>query len=311
MSIVERAMEKLKTRQPEAQAPLDRHENPTPPTASAPTIERAHERMQVVEPSESPAAEPPWPVDMDRLRRDGLVPLEQGAERRLIDELRRIKRPLLNNTGGERARTLTHPERIMVTSAIPAEGKTFTTLNLALSLAREPDFEVLLIDGDIPKSNITRSLGLEEKPGLMDVLVHADCRPQDVIVRTDVPNLLVVPTGERHPLTAELFGGKRMQRVLEAWSNPDRQRLLLFDSSPLLATSEAQVLASHVGQIVMIVAAGRTRQQEVRTAMQGLGESQYVGFVLNMSRLPAMENHYYDDYYSNYYSHSTSRSEVT
>lgn len=310
MSIVERAMEKLKTLQPEVDTPLHREADPTPPPPSAaPTIERAHERMQMVEPSEDAAA--PWHLDMDQLRHEGLVPVEQDAERRLIDELRRIKRPLLNNTGGERAKSLAHPERIMVTSAIPGEGKTFTTLNLALSLAREPDFEVLLVDGDIPKANITRSLGLQDKPGLMDVLVHPDRRPEDVIMRTDVSNLLLVPTGEHHPLTAELFGGHRMQQVLEAWANPRRQRLLLFDSSPLLATSEAESLASHMGQIVMIVAAGRTRQQELKAAMQGFSDSQYVGFILNMSRLPAMESHYYDDYYSNYYTHSTSRHEVT
>ena len=302
MSIIEKAMEKLKTPQPEAAPPLPRRENPASPAAG-----RAQERMQVVA-DNAPA---PWPVDMDRLRDEGLVPVEQAAERRLIDELRRIKRPLLNNTGGERAKSLTHPERIMVTSAIPGEGKTFTALNLALSLAREPDFEVLLIDGDIPKANITRSLGLQDKPGLMDVLVHPDRRPDNVIVRTEIPNLLVVPTGERHPLTAELFGGRRMKQVLEAWGHPRRQRLLLFDSSPLLATSEAEALASDVGQIVMIVAAGRTRQQELKAAMQRLGESQYIGFVFNMSRLPGMENPYYDDYYSNYYTHSTSRHEVT
>ncbi|HET8555173.1 MAG TPA: AAA family ATPase [Rhodanobacteraceae bacterium] len=300
MSIVEKAAEKLKNLQPGELPPPQDADAAVPPVAS--TLERAHERMQEAKPADADAATPPWHVDMKRLKRAGLIPGEVDAARRLGDEVRRVKRPLLNNLGGKRAARFAHAERIVVTSAVPGEGKSFTSLNLALSLAREPDFEVLLIDGDVPKSNITQSLGLEDRPGLMDLLVHKDMQPADVIVRTDVPNFLVVPAGQRHPLTTELFGGRRMEHVLDAWDRPDRQRLLVFDSSPLLATSEAQVLASHMGQVVMIVAAGRTRRQELNTAMQSLSESQYIGFVLNMSRLQASENHYYDSYYSNCYS---------
>src|SRR5699024_10495162 len=103
-----------------------------------------------------------------------------------------------------------------------------------------------------------------------DVLLHKECRPEEVIVRTDMPNLMLVPAGERHPLTSELFGGRRMEHVLQAWESPHRQRLLVFDSSPLLATSESQVLASRMGQVVMVVAAGRTRRQELKTALQAI-----------------------------------------
>ncbi len=299
MSIVEKAVEKLKTRQPEP-PPRPDEAAPVAPVL-APTVERSQEQVHAVEVPDEAA--PPWHLDLDNLRRSGLVPGEAEAERRLTDELRRVKRPLLNNMAAGEAGAIAHAERIVVTSAVPGEGKTFTAMNLALSLAREPDFEVLLVDGDIPKANVTRALGLEGRPGLMDVLIHPQLRPADVIVPVDVPNLLVVPTGERHSLTAELLGGRRMTQVLEAWSGGrHRQRLLVFDSPPLLATSEAQVLTSHMGQVVMIVAAGRTRRQEVRIAMQAMGDSQYVGLVLNMSRLPPSESHYYDSYYSNYYS---------
>jgi protein-tyrosine kinase len=172
-------------------------------------------------------------------------------------------------------------------------------LNLALSLARELDFEVLLVDGDIPKSHITRVLGLSGRPGLMDVLVDERRHPAEVIVRTDVPNLLVVPVGERHPLTAELFGSLRMEYVLEELGGRNLHRLVVFDSSPLLATSESQVLASHMGQVVVVIAAGHTGQHAVNSALQSLNDSQYVGLILNMSCLPASENHY-DNYYGLY-----------
>lgn len=297
MNIVEKAAEKLKTQQPERPVP-PRVEDPAPLHAS-PTVERLQERMRAVDPPVETA--PLWHLSQKALQRAGLLPTGDEADGRLADEVRRIKRPLLDNASGKGAKPFTHSERIMVTSAVPGEGKTFTALNLALSLAREPDFEVLLVDADIPKSDVTRVLGLEGRPGLMEVLADEHRRPVDVIVRTDVPNLLVVPAGERHPLTAELFGGHRMEYVLEELGGHDRRRLVIFDSSPLLATPESQVLASHMGQVVVVVGAGRTRQHEVAMALEGLNDSQYVGLILNMSRLPAIESHYYSHY--SHYSH--------
>jgi ATPases involved in chromosome partitioning len=294
MSIVEKAVEKLKTLQPEAPV--------SPPVEalmphSASTIERLSGRARAVEQATETA--PLWHVDQTALERAGLLPAGDAANDRLADELRRVKRPLMDNAIGNGPKVLAHAGRIMVTSAVPGEGKTFTALNLALSLARELDFEVLLVDGDIPKSHITRVLGLSGRPGLMDVLVDERRHPAEVIVRTDVPNLLVVPVGERHPLTAELFGSLRMEYVLEELGGRNLHRLVVFDSSPLLATSESQVLASHMGQVVVVIAAGHTGQHAVNSALQSLNDSQYVGLILNMSCLPASENHY-DNYYGLY-----------
>lgn len=297
MSVVEKAAEKLKTLQSDPSV-LPRTETATPRTAS--TVERSQERMRTT--AEVAQTASPWHVDEKALKRMGFHASDDEAGRRLTDELRRVKRPLLDNVTGKSAKALAHGQRIVVTSAVPGEGKTFTAVNLALSLAREPDFEVLLVDGDIPKSDITRVLGLEGHPGLMEVLADERRQPAEIIVPTDVPNLLVVPAGERHPLSAELFGGQRMEYVLGELGDRNRRRLVIFDSPPLLATSESQVLVSHMGQVVMVIAAGRTRQQEVRLAMQSFDDSQYVGLILNMSRLPASENHYYSRYgyyYSN------------
>lgn len=296
MSIVEKAAEKLKSLQPEPQAPrLEEPEITVLPRVEGPTVERLQERIRTVD---EPAGKngQPWHVDQHALQRAGLLPVEDEAGGRLADEVRRAKRPLLDNAGRSGLDAPAYAERIMVTSAIPGEGKTFTAVNLALSLAREPDFEVLLVDGDVPKSDITRVLGLQGRPGLMELLGDERLRSADVVVPTDVPNLLVVPAGERHPLAAELFGGHRMEYVLEMLGGRDRRRLLVFDSSPLLATPESQVLGSRMGQIVMVVAAGRTRQHEVNSALQTLTGSPYVGLILNMSRLPALENHHYSNY---------------
>lgn len=296
MNIVEKAAEKLKTLQPERQLPPAEGAVPQRATHS---VERLQERIRIADQPVEPA--PAWHVDERALQRAGLLPLEDGAGGRLADEVRRVKRPLLNNASGKGDKALPHSHRIVVTSAVPGEGKTFTAVNLALSLAREPDFEVLLVDADIPKADITKVLGLAGRPGLMEVLADEHRRPTDVIVHTDVPNLSVIPTGEQHPLTSELFGGRRMEYVLEELGGQNRRRLLVFDSSPLLATPEAPVLAAYMGQVLVVVGAGRTSQHEVAQALEGLGESQYIGLVLNMSRLPAIENHYYSHY--SHYSH--------
>lgn len=300
MNIVEKAAERLKTLTPDV-APQPEPILPPPadtplPRHTGPAIERLQERARTTAGDAGVETLQPWHVDLHALKRAGFLPASDDTAARLADEVRRVKRPLLDNIGGTGVQALKRPERIVVTSAVPGEGKSFTTVNLALSLAREPDFEVLLVDADIPKADITRTLGLEERPGLMDALADETCRPADLVVRTDIPNLLVVPAGRRSSLTSELFGGRRMAYVLDQLGSRNRQRLLVFDSSPLLATPEAQVLVSHMGQVVLVVSAGHTRQHELRAAMECVTESQYVGLLLNMSRLPAIENHYYSHY---------------
>jgi exopolysaccharide/PEP-CTERM locus tyrosine autokinase len=302
MSTVEKAAEMLRASQ--LGVPPLEPAQPEPPQSgpaetaaahAAPSIERLQERAHSAAEGMG-AASSSWHVDRKALERAGLLPLGLEANGRLVDEMRRIKRPLMANAFGKGVQGLAHAERIVVTSAVSGEGKSFTALNLAMSLACEPDFEVLLVDGDVPKSHLTHVLGLQKHPGLMDVLANDQLSPSDVIVRTDVPNLLVVPAGKRHPLTSELFGSLRMEYILQEFGGRDSRRLVLFDSSPLLATSESQVLVSHMGQVVMVVAAGHTVRHAVDQALQAMDESQYVGLMLNMSRLPASES-YYDSYY--------------
>ena len=296
MSIVEKAAEKLRTQRPAEQPGLPQVEEVVE-TPTAPTVERLQEQRHAVR--RNAADGDAVHVDLDALMRAGLLPSQDEASGRLSNEVRRAKLPLLHNATGKSAKAPEFADRIVVTSAVPGEGKTFTAINLALSLAREPDFEVVLLDADIPKSDVTRTFGLQGYPGLMDILADESRRAADVILRTDVPNLFLVPAGQRNPLAAELFGGRRMSQVLEDLGANSKQRLLVFDSSPLLATPEARVLASQMGQVVVVVGAGHTRRYELKSALEGLGDSQYVGLILNKSRLPAIENPYYG-YYGQY-----------
>jgi len=294
MSTVEKAAEKLRTLQPVERLELPQVEEEIVTAHGGTTVERVQEQRRNA--PRDPDGGTVVHIDEQLLVRAGLLPSEDEAFGRLDNEVRRAKLPLLNNVIGKSANAPELAERILVTSAVPGEGKTFTAFNLALSLAREPDFEVLLVDADIPKSDVTRTLGLNECPGLMDILVDEWRRPADAILRTDVPNFMVLPAGKRHPLAAELFGGRRMGQVLDELGASSRQRLLVFDSSPLLATSESQVLVPQMGQVVVVVAAGYTGRHEVKSALDGLGDSQYVGLILNKSRLPATENPYYGYY---------------
>lgn len=283
MSIVEKAMARLR-----AQAPAT--------AAAAPartSVERAVAAAPV--PPSTPAAST-LHIDRVALEHAGLLPADRDTGARLANELRHIKRPLLENIRNATDLAAARARRILVSSALPGEGKTFTALNLALSLAHERDFEVLLVDGDVPKCDITRACGLQGHPGLLDVLADEGRNAADVIVRSDIANLLLVPTGTHHSLAAELLGSRRMDAVLAQFAGGQAPRLVVFDSPPLLATVEAQALAAPMGQVVMVVAAGHTTRQELAAALEGLTNAQYVGLVLNKSRLPASESHYYGYY---------------
>ncbi len=300
MSIVEKAVEKLKNTRPQEPVGLKvatSAESLLPHVPSVPSVERLQERMRETHTAAEPT--PILHVDIKALKRVGVLPSEEAAPR-LADELRRIKRPVLANIAGTGAVPVENAHRIMIGSALPGEGKTFTALNLAMSLAMERDFEVLLVDGDIPKCDLTRLLRLEDRPGLMEVLADEQRQPADVIVRTDVPNLMVVPVGKRNPLAAELFSSRRMEQVMRELGGQGRRRLLVFDSPPLLATSEAQVLAGHMGQIILVVAAGSTQQQTAVSAIETLNGCKCINLILNRARLPASEDHY-GSYYSRYY----------
>lgn len=304
MSIVEKAVDKLaaeRAAQADEEAPQARVTGPeriakthVQSTAGASVIERLGERVRSVSP---PALQKPRVhVDFARIRRAGLLPPDAETANRLGEELRRIKLPLLLNISGKRAHGQEHRARIMVASALPGEGKSFTALNLALSLAKGRDLDVLLVDGDIPKSDITVAFGLEAHRGLMDILMDEDARAEEAVLATDVQKLAVLPAGTGDARAMEWFTSQRMERVLQELDGLTEQRIVVFDSPPLMAVTEARVLASHVGQVIMVVAAGRTSQQVVRSALELMDGRQDVGLVLNMSRLPAHENYYYRFY---------------
>ncbi len=205
------------------------------------------------------------------------LPRSQVAE-----EFRVIKRPLLMNIMGEGATVVDSANLILVTSALPGEGKTFSAINLAMSIAMEQDKTVLFVDADVSKATATHFLGIpDDQMGLIDVLQNDDIAIGDVLLHTNIPNLRVLPAGHAHDRPTELLASDRMRRVMDELSKRYSDRVIVFDSPPLLQTTEAAVLTSLVGQIVMVVAANQTQQDAVLGAIQHIKDDKVIGMVLN------------------------------
>lgn len=234
-------------------------------------------------------------VDRQALRREGLIPPE-NQERSLADQYRHIKRPLIVNATGRGGAKLPKGQLIMMASAMPAEGKTFTTINLAISMALDKDISVLLVDADVAKPHISRAFGVENEPGLLDVLREEQTDVESVILPTDLPNLSILPAGRRSDTATELIASYRMEELASHLAANDPMRVALIDSPPLLLTSESRALAQVVGQIVVVVRAGFTPRQAVLDAIGFLGEGKSIGLILNQSINATTAGYYYYGY---------------
>jgi len=222
-------------------------------------------------------------LDFERLAALGFLTPESGRTQ-LAEEMRHIKRPLVVNACSRSNGAAHNVNLIMVTSSKPSEGKTYTSLNLAMSIAKERDKTVLLVDADVAKPGVTRILGMEKEKGLVDYLVDESLDIPDVMLKTNVPNLRFIPAGKRHIHSTELLTSDRMKRLVQDFCTRYPDRIVVIDSPPLLATSEAAVLTGLVGQIVMVVEAEKTTQQEIEEALGLINEGASVGLVLNKAR---------------------------
>lgn len=219
-------------------------------------------------------------LDYNTLREAGLIP-PKSFERKLADEYRRIKRPLLDNVFGKAAATSNHVNVIGVTSSLSGEGKTFTALNLALSMILEPDVHVLLVDCDVAKPHLTKTLGIDKRPGWIDFLADQSLSVSDLLVDTDLPALKIIPAGRQHEHATELLASKRMERLILELSSRYPDRIVIVDTPPLLITSEAPVLISFMGQVVIVVQAGETPIPAVQNAIELVDNQGPVNLVLN------------------------------
>jgi receptor protein-tyrosine kinase len=302
MSLVERALKKLQEAKqsvpPTVQVP--QVVQPAAPTALAPKLPAAKPAREPAPPV-APLLQPRQPVPLESTR---IVHIDRAAlremdllppatmERQIASQYQHIKRPLVASVLSRNPALGDVAHVIMVASALPGEGKTFTSLNLALSLALEKDIEVLLVDADVAKPHVSRILGVENEKGLLDLLVDTQLHANQVILRTDVSGLSVLPAGQRIETATELLASDRMAQVVEQLAAPDGRRIVVFDSPPLLLSTESRVLVSSAGQVVLVVRAEVTAQQAVKDAIAAIGEGKPVSLILNQTSAPPAGGYY-------------------
>ncbi|HKO89271.1 MAG TPA: XrtA-associated tyrosine autokinase [Burkholderiales bacterium] len=233
-------------------------------------------------------------IDVARLAAMGFL-TPDAPHSALANEYRVIKRPLLANAQGKSAVPVKNGNLIMVSSAMPGEGKSFSALNLAMSIATELDSTVLLIDADVANPTLLRILGLPPAKGLMDVLTDRSLNVGDVIMRTNVEKLSILPAGMPHQRATELLASDSMTRMLSEMAARYSDRILIFDSPPLLPTTESRVLATHMGQIVVVVEAEITTHGKLKQALSQLETCPVVMTMLN--KAPRSEVGQYYGYY--------------
>ena len=233
-------------------------------------------------------------LDLARLRSAGFI-TPGAADSKLLHEFRVIKRPLIQNALGKGAAPVTRGNLIMVTSSLPGEGKSFVSLNLAMSMAMEVDCRVLLVDADVLKPSIPRLLGIARERGLMDVLTTPGLSLGEVLLKTNVPSLDLLLAGSPHGESSELLASEGMRRLLDELSSRYPDRIIVFDSPPLLATTESRVLASAMGQVVLVVEAERTTHGTLESALSTVESCPVVLTMLN--KAPGSGDGSYYGYY--------------
>jgi protein-tyrosine kinase len=242
-------------------------------------------------PSAQATSTPIVHLDLKRLADSGMI-TPDSPRSQVADEFRVVKRPLLSNATGKGAAPVRNGNLIMITSALPGEGKSFSAINLAMSIAMELDHTVLLVDADVARPSLPRMLGLPASKGLLDVLVEDSLDLRGVLLKTDVEKLSILPSGTQHARATELLASEAMNRLLEDMASRYSDRIIIFDSPPLLVTTESRVLATHMGQVVVVVEAQRTPQSAVMQALATIEDCPVKMMMLNKGRAASSSDTY-------------------
>lgn len=222
-------------------------------------------------------------IDLARLHQRGII-TPRDEQSQTAEEFRIIKRPLIINAFNKIEGQLNKGNLIMVTSAIEGEGRTFCAINLAMSIAMEKDHTVLLIDADVARPSLPDYLGLKEGKGLLDVLLDDSTELADVILRTNVPRLSVLLCGRKSSQATELLASQSMMDLMMEISHRYSDRIVIFDSPPILSTTESRALAAQMGQIVM-VASETTQQKTVLEALRDIEACNDIKLIYNKVKL--------------------------
>lgn len=271
-SLIERVGKKLEEETP-AKSVSSSEESILGPQVSNPSptssikSDRLHTKRQIA-------------VQWASLQSSGIINPHSDTSR-LTEEFRLIKRPLINKAFGEGDEYIERGNVFMVTSARSGEGKTFVALNLAISLASEHGLNVLLIDADFRNPSVLRRLGFNADYGFIDILKNTNLDFADVLLRTDLSNLTILPAGSATRETTEILASQRMESIVSELSQRYADRVIIFDTPPLLAASEPVVLAQLVGQILFVIESRSTGISTIQDALGLIENCSNISMILN------------------------------
>lgn len=248
---------------------------------NAETVSPSKEPMRV-EKASSSFNLPQFDLDLKALSDKGHISV-LGERKQINEEYREIKRKLIANAFGAMSKTLNNPNIIMVTSSRPSEGKTFTATNLALSIAAEQDKTVLLVDADVLKPNVLNTLGLQRRKGLMEYLTGDVEDISEVLYSTNIDKLKIIPAGKSHHLSTEMLASQKMHETVDEFANRYPDRIVIFDTPPLIGINESAILANFAGQAVVVVEEGKTKVNDIKMSVERLNPEMAIGFVVNKS----------------------------
>jgi exopolysaccharide/PEP-CTERM locus tyrosine autokinase len=280
MSLIEKAVERLEGLQQDPTKTGSLAPQGQDPLLAGKNADQRDERK--LRGGEAAARSQQVDLDLARLGAAGFITTDAPGSL-TAEEFRILKRPLLANVAGSAA-PIRNANLIMVTSSLPGEGKTFTAINLAMSIAMELDRTVLLVDADVARPSLPRVMGLPEHKGLLDVLQDKSLKLSDVLMRTNVDKLSILAAGTQDAHATELLASEAMGRLLNDIARRYSDRIIIFDSPPLLLTTEARVLATRMGQIVFVVRAEETPQNAVKEAIAAIEACPVKLMVLNQAR---------------------------
>lgn len=226
---------------------------------------------------------PPEEIDLVSLREAGYITPDMPPNL-MSEEFRIIKRTILLNAFAKGDKKIPNGNVILVTSSNPGEGKTFCAINLALSIATEQDVTVLLVDADFSKPEVLNRLGVSGGRGLMDVVADDDIDLASCLIRTSIPNLVLLPAGRQHNLTTELLASERMEKMAREIGTRYPDRIVIFDSPPVLASSAASVLALYMGQTVFVIEAEKTTEPQIKESLSMISACENINLILNKTR---------------------------
>ena len=218
-------------------------------------------------------------IDYDCLKQAGYL-TPDSRESALAETFRHIENPILQT-----AFPINIPDTrrnlLMVTSPQAEDGKTFCAINLAMSIALLEDTRVLLIDANMKRPGIARRLGIEATTGLVELMAGTSLTPADVTIQTDLANLAIIPSGQPNSRVGDGWISRRMRLIVQELALEDPDRLIIFDTPPVLECSSTSLIAGYVGQALMVVGSGRTKRHLIDKALLQIQCAEEIKLVIN------------------------------